>query len=368
MAANDSDFEATVRRFVREELQSFGGSGVQSLLNRTRSLINSAASSSAAAINLSGGEVRPPRPNLMLSASALPQSSGTLQGSQRRFPNFRSVPGHPYRPLKKKVVCKKAAGVPKGVYLLDFKVEGDDDFEDSNDAEPQCTFSESLVILKGEFDLTPGDSEEKIRQDLCEVFKTKFPEIAVDDFTFIKRDRNSLVKPAVKKNHKWDFLHVKSLVGQGRLYVQLKAPSSEIIRRASISEDELHEPAFGSVLPISDLNQDIRSWAVHTSNEPAASSSGINEPASNINSQISTLRGIFPYAVQSDLELAISREGSISGAVDLLLNNKNISSESAHNEPPKTIKELLKDVQKQFKEDRFKLRVDEEDFFFFIIQ
>ena len=147
----------------------------------------------------------------------------------------------------------------------------------------------------------------------------------------------------MKKNHKWDFLHVKSLVGQGRLYVQLKAPSSEIIRRASISEYELDEPAFGSVLPISDINQDIRSWAVHTSrepaanssgiNEPAASSSGINEPASNINSQMATLRGIFPYAVESDLELAISREGSISGAVDLLLNNKNVSSELFPYEP-----------------------------------
>ena len=68
--------------------------------------------------------------------------------------------------MKKKVVSKKAACVPKGVYLLDFKVEGDDNFEDSHDAEPQCTFSESLIILKGEFDLTPGDSEEKFRQEL----------------------------------------------------------------------------------------------------------------------------------------------------------------------------------------------------------
>ncbi len=36
--------------------------------------------------------------------------------------------------------------------------------------------------------------------------------------------------------------------------------------------------------------------------------------------------------------------------------------ESAQSEPPETIKETLKDVQKQFKEDLFKLRVDEEDF------
>ncbi len=195
------------------------------------------------------------------------------------------------------------------------------------------------MVLKGEFDLTPGDSEENTCQQLCEVLKTKFPEIAVDDFTFTKRDKNSLVKPAVKKNHKWDFLHVKSLVGQGRLYVQLKVPSSEIIRRANISDDELDEPAFGSMLPVSVgvPNQDIRSWAVHTSSEPtagpsgtslhsphtpsepAAISSGINEAASSSSSQISMLRGIFPYAVESELEAAITIEGSVSGADDLLL-------------------------------------------------
>eukprot|EP00794_Sanderia_malayensis_P011659 gene11659-12863_t len=109
-SVGEDDIEATVRKFAREEIQSFSGSsgvGVGTLLNRTRSLIQSAAASSSTTalppaavqstpIRTSMGARTRPRPNLSLSSSGMLQGQG---GQQRRI---QSVTGHPYRPLKKR--------------------------------------------------------------------------------------------------------------------------------------------------------------------------------------------------------------------------------------------------------------------------
>ena len=138
--------------------------------------------------------------------------------------SFNSAPGHPLRPLKKKKGDSRALGnpIPKSVHLLE-KATPDDDDDGEGDYSGQRTksYRENMVVLKGEFDLIPGHSEDEVRSELVEVFKTKFKLISKFDFDFVKRERSSVIVPAVKPGHKWDFAHIKNLCGQGRLYTQL---------------------------------------------------------------------------------------------------------------------------------------------------
>ena len=63
-------------------------------------------------------------------------------------------------------------------------------------------FRDVMVVLKGAFDLVSGHTEEKI-------FKKKLPSIGKHNFEFVKRERQSIVKPIVKEGYKWDFAHDK---------------------------------------------------------------------------------------------------------------------------------------------------------------
>ena len=76
-----------------------------------------------------------------------------------------------------------------------------------------------MVVLKGEFDLITDHNEDKIRQDLVDVFKRKLPLIGKNDFEFVKREKQCIVRPVVKQGYKWDIRHMKNLCDQGRLYV-----------------------------------------------------------------------------------------------------------------------------------------------------
>ena len=60
---------------------------------------------------------------------------------------------------------------------------------------------------------------EKARQKLAAVFKIKFPFIQMSDFYFIKGQRNTIFRPAVKAVCQLDFsdISAKNLFGQGGL-------------------------------------------------------------------------------------------------------------------------------------------------------
>lgn len=53
-----------------------------------------------------------------------------------------------------------------------------------------------MVVLKSEFDLITDHNEDKIRQDLVDVFKRKLPLIGKNDFEFVKRERETMYYPS----------------------------------------------------------------------------------------------------------------------------------------------------------------------------
>ena len=106
------------------------------------------------------------------------------------------------------------------------------------DDEEEYTLTDSMILLKGEFDLSQDENEEAIRTELCSLFQTKYPYITNKDFDFVKRERNKISRPVTKKGHTWGFDHVKHLCGTGKLYVRLN------IAKETLNEDEDDEGMY----------------------------------------------------------------------------------------------------------------------------
>ena len=199
--------EESIRRCVRDELEL-------NLVQRTRSLIRSSAVSTARELdhNLAGNMLsnrsRSSSPALRTpseNSAGLSSSGGTKRSS--------SAPGHSWRSKKSK--SAKIQSIPKTVWLLDkpseeVEIGTDGEFED-------YPVTDDVVLLKGEFDLVSNHKEENIRRELEGIFSLKFPGITMHDFEFVKRDRNIISTPVVKKGHQWHFVHVKHLCGNGSL-------------------------------------------------------------------------------------------------------------------------------------------------------
>ena len=144
---------------------------------------------------------------------------------------------------KKEINCQKAGYYlrAKGCVSDRSKAEDyikfipDEDEQDVITDESSLHFRNSMVVLKGEFDLITDHNEDKIRQDLVDVFKRKLPLIGKNDFEFVKRETQCIVRPVVKHRYKGDFRHVKNLCGQGRLYVQLHGQVRAVCSRPVVS-------------------------------------------------------------------------------------------------------------------------------------
>ena len=113
--------------------------------------------------------------------------------------------------------------------MIEPKQAGEEDDDQQN-----MTIKDEMIVLRGEFDLISDHTEDNIRSELVEAFKSKFHLITKSDFNFVKGERNTIIQPIVKSGHKWDFVHVKNLCGQGKLHVQLTSPSEAIIGRSNI--------------------------------------------------------------------------------------------------------------------------------------
>ncbi|XP_068734773.1 uncharacterized protein [Montipora capricornis] len=385
----DDELESTIRRCVREEMRSLRG-GAQSLMDRTRHLIQEASTSVAREIETNMN---------VAGVNSVPN------GGKRK------LPGHPFRPSvfgsrKRKKGVKEQPSIPKSVHLIDC-LEKESDDEDTDEERDSFSFSERHIVIKGEFDLTPGHSEDEIRNELVEVFKSKIPTIRKADLDFVKREKNVVTLPVVKAGHKWDFAHVKNLCGQGRLYVKLNVSKDELLNRGN-SDDELSKPVFlhterallieGNDASVeSDQNsvpQRIRQCGRHMDGREQISSTAsdgfISIPgpsharpllhANNASpgpssswqfqleaSQIESLRAIFPHLSENDARSALTNYGSVDRAADALSANEpnegaqESSPVIAVEDNPTSASDILAELRKQMQYPPQKVNVDRED-------
>ena len=108
------------------------------------------------------------------------ESSHGRETSKRANP----VPAHSLRFKKKAAKATSAkAQVPKSVYLLRLP---------EANANEEYGLVDNMIIMKGQFDLSPQSSEDDIRTELVSLFKTKLPLVTNIDFDFVRRDRNTI--------------------------------------------------------------------------------------------------------------------------------------------------------------------------------
>ena len=70
-----------------------------------------------------------------------------------------------------------------------------------------------IIMCYAEVDFLTTDDEQLVQ--------TQLPDIAPDDFEFVKVLGKRVSTPVVADGYNWDFKHVKNLCGQGKLYVRL---------------------------------------------------------------------------------------------------------------------------------------------------
>jgi len=93
---------------------------------------------------------------------------------------------------------------------------------------PDYNLGKEDILFCGTVDLMTNDKEYAIRSKITEVLATRIPGILPDDFSFVKVSRKQVCTPACKEGHKWDFPQVKTIAGQGKLYVRLQKPKALI--------------------------------------------------------------------------------------------------------------------------------------------
>lgn len=295
------------------------------------------------------------------------------RASLSSLPNQRlTAPGHPYRPLRRRAQKQKKATVtPKAVHVIEAREKlrsnmSDSEAEDGTE-ESTLSFRDSMVVLKGEFDLVSDHTEDQIRQELTDVFRTKLPLIGKNDFEFVKRDRQTIVRPAVKQGHKWDFRHVKNLCGQGRLYVQLKIPSHDLVDiPGSNPNDDLATQASPSLLA-SSYSTSSTSHATFVASQPnlmaSMQPSGSNHVAipveqSTNDSQVEELKAIFPSIPVKQLVNALQTHETVAAAAEALTDSDSMVERE---EVSQSAAQILVKLRQKVELGVEKLKLDEED-------
>jgi len=201
---NDED----VRRIVREEMARASPSNDgTNIYKETQSLIRNCVKS----------EANPNQsfPSPRQSFTVPPQTAQHTPLSGKRS---ITQTGHPWRLKPTGGKAKKPKPITeKMVYawLLDYPNE--EDFDDN--LEGEYRFSEDMVLTKGYVKLSSDDDYLMIQCKLLELFHSKFPE--VQDFAYLKRERQKLSVPLTPTNWQWGFNNLKALMGQGKLYCRL---------------------------------------------------------------------------------------------------------------------------------------------------
>lgn len=321
--------EERVRECVREELNRVGQGNTQNLVERTRQLINSSASSAARAIH----------------SVINSENSGSNQRQQKRPAPKPTVPGHNLRFTKKPKTGNSSKGkskvVTKSVYLLDC-LDGTD-LKESD----EYVLVDDMIVVKGQLDLSSDQTEEDIRDELQALFKSSMPSVSKHDFDFVRRDRNTISKPVVKEDYKWDFSHVKHLCGTGRLYVRLNTPRGNLTRAEKPDDDiteveDLTENEEGTETPLTSLVPSALQLLSRSSNIPSTSSMpstssvpGLSSSVPGISdclipqpstsgsygteSPLQQLTGMFPKQPESTIKTVLDRVNTFDDAIEALL-------------------------------------------------
>ena len=93
--------------------------------------------------------------------------------------------------------------------------------------------SDEMTLGTWFLDLFPDEKEEDITMKLTDVFQSNIPLISSHLFELVKSCRRSISTPTVCNDFRWDFGHIKSLPGQGKVYVRSIVPTNVVTENVS---------------------------------------------------------------------------------------------------------------------------------------
>lgn len=243
--------------------------------------------------------------------------------------------------------------------------------------------TDSMILIKGECDLSSEFGEDEIRTELVSVFSSEFPLIGKNDFDFMRRVRN-VTKPIVKKEHKWDFKHVKNLCGTGRLYVRLNIHKDLLkddmpgqgqvpFSVSSNSESEGNSspgPSLSRAFPV--VGAEIAVPGPSSSQSSLIVDAGVALSGSFLlraspeGFQVQELRSIFPDIPECELMSALRIHGSVAGAAEALTDDATEQSCLLENtlgvqENCQNVSDNLRKLRNKMESGYEKLKVEEED-------
>ena len=119
-------------------------------------------------------------------------------------------------PKKIKKATKKAEKVVKVVFLKDVKF-------------PE-TINKGIILAEGAFSMCTDDSEQHIREKLCSILKEALSiDVGMAQIQFACCSYKRLTVPAVSQStFSFDANSVKSIMGQGKLYVNIQGIKMQV--------------------------------------------------------------------------------------------------------------------------------------------
>ena len=223
------------------------------------------------------------------------------------------------------------------------------------------SLTESMILVKGECDLKSTYSEDEIRSELTDLFKVKLPLITKKDFDFVRRERNTITTPIVKAYHQWDFKHVKHLCGQGKLYVRLNVIKEILVDndKAEDSDDMAgSESATDASETVDARNVNSVTPPINIFDDQEPSTSGGD---SFFDESLANLRAVFPEEDPGVLRDTLMRYEDVHMAAQVVSDKAEITMSGAENDESveEVLKRLKKEMKSEGNAE--KLKVDEED-------
>ena len=263
-----------IREIVREEINRSRG-GSENIYARTQRLIHSAAenvvslnngnnntSSITYATNESANNnssIRTPSTRSIRTPSTMP-SFHSIPNDTTKTP--KSVVGHPYRYNSPYGSRGKGKGKsPRNinnndkiktveVILLDEDLEKRDKYK----------FTDDMIVSSFFLDILPQQKERDIRNSIKTLVEKQYPLVSPNVFEFLKCSRATVSYPLVPDNFEWDYQHIKTLIGQGKLYLRLIVPSYTLLLNQIDDGDECDTSDIYSYALVPAVTNEVCLW------------------------------------------------------------------------------------------------------------
>ena len=179
-------------------------------------MIRQASSGLASTVNVDSGISSP------LASSTSPSTNLTVLSGLSKSPgpsNLTSYPLSVNKSRRRQPVhsCRLKSTNKKSIMKREPKTYRVVLLEEDENKSESYRYSDEMIPGTWFIDFFLDEKEEDINMKLSDAFQSKFPLISSNLFEFVNWSRKTISVPTVCNDLKWDFGHIRSLSGEGKL-------------------------------------------------------------------------------------------------------------------------------------------------------